>query len=120
MAERVFVSRRDEGDRGRDSIQKGRGSGSSRAVVADFEDVGMQIFARSQKSGLDTALHIAGQQEGSRAVADPKHQGVVIPYFASHVIVCGRQNFEDRAGELMRAGGMLLKRGNAQAPSLFK
>jgi len=97
VTEGVFKSCRNQGDGGRYGIEEGLRAGSARAVVGDFEDVGMEVGAGGQEPGFDGSLHIAGEQKGSRPVADPKHQGIVVTWFLRCVVVGRSQDFDPRS-----------------------
>jgi len=75
--------------------------------MAHFEDVGVEIGSGGQELGFDGSLHVAGEQKGSRPKADPKDQRVVIAGLAGGVVAGRSQDFNPRARQFERSGGML-------------
>ena len=77
-------------------------------MMADFQDVGMEVLALREEEGFHGLFHVAGEQKGTGSVADSEGQGIVVDSFSGREAGGRGEDFYLGAGEVEGWLGMLV------------
>src|ERR1700678_583765 len=72
MPEGVFKTVRDQGEHGRNGVQKRIDAGGVAAVVPHLENVGAELLPVDESAAFHGLLHVTGEQERALAIGDAK------------------------------------------------